>query len=63
MICPHCKKPITRGLRAGKKALQKAKAFRAKGYSLRDIEKLLSEDGIQISYSHLSRVFRNEALK
>lgn len=53
MICPHCKKPLKRG--ASPEIIRRAKEMVADGYSLRDISRLLEDDGIFISFATLSR--------
>lgn len=52
MICPHCKKPISRTITNKQK--QEIKRLRKKGYSLRDIEKLT-----HVSFSSVSRLLKD----
>lgn len=56
MICPHCHKPISYNIEP--KALALAKKLRAEGFSLRDIEFKLKQEGYHASFSSLSRHFR-----
>lgn len=53
MICPHCKAVIKRG--PTPEAIKRAKEMQAKGYSLREMERLLFAEGIHVSFASLSR--------
>lgn len=54
MICPHCNKPIHNS--ASKVAKEMALELLSKGFSVRDIEKLLFKKGVFISYSSIQRL-------
>lgn len=58
MICPHCNKPVPRGLtpEAKRKAIELSK----EGYSTRDIQSIL---GGVISFSSVARLLKLEKSK
>jgi len=58
MICPHCKEPIIFGV--PESTIAYARRLRKKGYSLRDIERLLLDKGIRASFVTLSRRLREK---
>lgn len=55
MICPHCKKPVSRTISEADKA--KAKQLLQAGYSMRDISVLLEG---RISFSSVSRLMQKQ---
>jgi hypothetical protein len=59
MICPHCKKPID--TRVTDAALKRARKLRKEGHSLRDIERILIDEGYRASFSTLSRKLKEPA--
>lgn len=56
MICPHCRKTISWNITPA--ALVRGLELRKEGYSLRDIEYRLKEEGMHASFGSLSRHFR-----
>jgi hypothetical protein len=53
MICPHCKKPIDRGIQSSD--IKRMFELRKLGYSLRDIAMLLEN---RVSFSSVCRLLK-----
>ena len=61
MICPHCHKAITYGVDGA--VYRRAKKLKDEGFSLREMEKILFKEGINVSFSSLSRAFKGQIKK
>lgn len=59
MICPHCNKPIEYAV--GKSAERRAKELIKEGFSLRETEKILFKEGMQMSFSSISRMLKKKS--
>lgn len=56
MICPHCKKPIK--WEKEEEVRKEVIELHKKGYSLRDIERLMTDKGLQVSFATAGRIIR-----
>lgn len=59
MICPKCGYLLKKA-KVSDKSLNKARKLRAKGYSFRDIQSVLQQEGEGVSFGYLAYIFRNK---